>query len=123
MAKVCNHQECNYPVWAKGYCRKHQYLRTDKKVKKASRYSEKMLQDLKIYKVERLKFLERHPVCQAAIKEVCTIEALQIHHKKGRIGDLLTDPTYFLAVCHSCHVYIEMNPGEAKDKGWSLSRG
>lgn len=123
MAKVCNHEECSYPVWAKGYCKKHQSLRTDKKIKKASRYSEKMLQGLKVYKVERLKFLEKYPVCQAAIKEVCTEEALQIHHKKGRIGDLLTDPTYFLAVCHQCHIYIELHPEEAKEKGWSLARG
>jgi hypothetical protein len=31
MAKECKHEECTYPVWAKGYCKKHQYLRTDKK--------------------------------------------------------------------------------------------
>jgi hypothetical protein len=121
MAKECKHEECTYPVWAKGYCKKHQYLRTDKKIKSISPFSEKMLEALKVYKVERLKYLNRHPMCQAKI-DGCTGDSQQIHHKKGRIGDLLTDPTHFLAVCHQCHVYIENNPIEAKEKGWSLTR-
>lgn len=33
MAKTCFAEECNYPVWGKGYCQRHQYLRTDKKPK------------------------------------------------------------------------------------------
>ena len=31
MPKICNDTECEYPVWGKGYCRMHQYLRTDPK--------------------------------------------------------------------------------------------
>jgi hypothetical protein len=121
MAKECKHEECTYPVWAKGYCKKHQYLRTDKKVKTISPFSEKMLEALKVYKVERLKYLDKHPMCQAKI-DGCTGVSTQIHHRAGRIGEKLTDPANFLAVCHQCHVYIENNPEEAKEKGWSLTR-
>ncbi|MBN2617235.1 MAG: hypothetical protein JXR64_02860 [Spirochaetales bacterium] len=31
MAKICKIQECSYPVFGKGYCKKHQYLRQDYK--------------------------------------------------------------------------------------------
>lgn len=31
MPKICNKEGCNYPVFSKGYCKMHQYLRTDKK--------------------------------------------------------------------------------------------
>lgn len=123
MAKQCLAEDCQYSVFSNKYCKKHQYLRTDKKKpkKSISPFSEKMLEGLKVYKVERLKYLEKHPICEAKTND-CTKEAQQIHHKKGRIGSLLTDPAYFLAVCHQCHVYIEVHPEEAKENGWSLER-
>ena len=34
MPKICNQDECDYPVWGKGYCKIHQYLRTDPKAPK-----------------------------------------------------------------------------------------
>lgn len=46
----------------------------------------------------------------------------EVHHKKGRIGELLTDTRFFLAVCHTCHQKIELFPDWAKEKGYSLSR-
>ena len=48
MAKTCNASECNNPVFSKGFCRNHQYLRTDGKaptpinrssVKKSNNYT------------------------------------------------------------------------------------
>jgi hypothetical protein len=49
-------------------------------------------------------------------------EGIQIHHKKGRIGHLLWNTKYFLAVCPNCHRYIEDHPEQARSNGWSLSR-
>ena len=125
MAKVCNHEECSYPVFSNGYCRKHQYLRTDKKKPKKSinPFSEKMLEGLKVYKQKRLIYLEAHPNCQAKVNNECTKISTQIHHRAGRVGEKLTDEKNFLAVCHHCHVYIELHPIEAKEKGWSIERG
>jgi hypothetical protein len=41
---------------------------------------------------------------------------------QGRIGNLLTDETKFLAVCRACHDWIETHPKEAKELGYSISR-
>lgn len=70
---------------------------------------------LKIRKV----FLESIIFCQ--VKE-CKGLATEVHHKKGRIGKLLTDIRYFLGVCRECHNKIELNPIWAKENGYSLNR-
>jgi hypothetical protein len=121
MAKKCTVEECNYPVFSRGYCKIHQRLRKDKKPKAIKSVSDKMAVMLKVYKEKREKFLERYPKCQAGI-EGCTKYSSQVHHRRGRLGELLINTEYFLAVCYSCHHYIEMHPLEAKEKGWSLMR-
>lgn len=45
-----------------------------------------------------------------------------VHHSKGRIGDLLTDTRYFVALCMEAHQYIESHPNWAKEHGFSASR-
>jgi hypothetical protein len=64
-------------------------------------------------------FLKVNKVCQVM---ECKRPSTQIHHKKGRIGDLLTNEEYFLAVCADCHTKIENHPEWAKEQGYSLSR-
>ncbi len=64
-------------------------------------------------------YLATHSQCE--VKE-CKLPSNQIHHKKGRIGDLLNDTKYFLAVCQTDHDYIERHPIWAKEKGYSLNR-
>lgn len=73
------------------------------------------------YKIVKAAYLEEHPYCEA--EWMCHgLLAVEIHHKKGRIGDLLCDKKYFLAVCRMCHDRIEQHPKEAKEQGFSLSR-
>lgn len=72
-----------------------------------------------IYKVVRAEYLEEYTVCE--VKE-CMYPSNQIHHKMGRIGELLTDKRYFLAVCQYCHGWIERKPIKAKKQGYSLNR-
>jgi hypothetical protein len=123
MPKTCLSDGCSYPVFGGGYCKLHQYYRTDKKKpKKINPISSKMIEALKLYKIVRSEFLNRHPLCQAKISGICTKDSTQVHHTAGRIGDLLTDHKYFLAVCHHCHCYIETHPEEAKSNGWSVDR-
>jgi hypothetical protein len=69
------------------------------------------------YRALRLEFLSKHPDCQR-----CGNRATQVHHRRGRCGQLLTDPDWFMAVCSPCHDFIELHPQQAKDAGWSLSR-
>jgi len=64
-------------------------------------------------------YLYHHPGCEI---EGCMAPATEIHHKMGRTGDLLTDTRYFLGVCRPHHNYIESNPAEAKEHGYSLTR-
>lgn len=64
-------------------------------------------------------YLSRQPTCEV---KGCNCQSTEIHHKKGRVGDLLTDIRFFLAVCWVCHVYIETQPLWAKERGYSLSR-
>ncbi len=74
-----------------------------------------------LYSKKRRIFMEQNKYCQANLSN-CTILATDLHHKRGRIGKLLTDERYFLAVCRSCHNYIESHPIFAKEKGFSLNR-
>lgn len=80
------------------------------------------------YRKSRKNFLSSHCCCEVKLPG-CTVpnssyegDKLEVHHKKGRIGDLLTDQRYFLAVCSSCHRYLEDHPEFAVSNGWSLSR-
>lgn len=82
--------------------------RSNKRAAQERRYS-------KLRKV----FLFTHPTCEV---KGCGCEATEIHHRKGKIGDLLTDERWFLAVCRPHHIYIELNPALAKEHGYSLSR-
>jgi len=70
----------------------------------------------------RKNFLYYHPLCQARIPSICKTHATDVHHKQGRIGQLLTDESKFLAVCRQCHDWIETHPKEAKQLGYSISR-
>ncbi|MFD2600191.1 hypothetical protein ACFSQ3_14630 [Sphingobacterium corticis] len=65
--------------------------------------------------------MEQNKLCKARL-EGCTVWTTDVHHKKGRINNLLTDETYFLPVCRSCHQVIELNPVLAKELGFSQSR-
>lgn len=72
------------------------------------------------YSKKRAAFLIVHPICQARLVG-CTKEATDIHHKAGRGENHLKISTW-LAVCRSCHTWIETNPAEAKELGLSETR-
>ena len=82
------------------------------------RLSVKRAKQEREYAKIREQFLAEFTVCQRCQWRYST----QVHHKKGRIGALLTDKDFFLAVCEECHEWIEKHPLEAKQKGYSLSR-
>ena len=74
----------------------------------------------KEYQKKRLEFLSRpeNHRCRVFPK----LRATQVHHMKGRIGDLLTDEHWFLPVSDPAHKKIELNPDWAKENGFSLNR-
>lgn len=72
------------------------------------------------YAVLRKKYLESHAMCEAHLSG-CSTYATDIHHKAGR-GQYMLDETTYLAVCRTCHQYIELHPNEAKEMGFSINR-
>lgn len=74
------------------------------------------------YSQKRKVYLDKHPMCEAHIPSVCTGQATEVHHKRGRIGADLTDETLFLGLCHACHEYIENNRAFAIEQGFSIKR-
>lgn len=97
--------------------------------KKIKRRSNKRAKQERLYLKLRDKFLQENPQCAVHKLKfhdpwggVHFCVATQVHHKKGRIGDLLTDVRYFLPVCDEGHKEIEDNPKWAKEQGFSLNR-
>jgi hypothetical protein len=52
----------------------------------------------------------------------CKKLATDIHHSRGRRGDMLTDTRYFKALCRGHHLRVEAKPNEAKQLGLTESR-
>ena len=72
------------------------------------------------YSKLRRNYLEERSVCKAKIHN-CSLLATDIHHMKGR-GPYLLDTSTWLPVCRSCHNWIENNPEDSYDLGFSLKR-
>lgn len=72
------------------------------------------------YSKRRTAFLVIHNQCQAKLVG-CTGKATDVHHKAGR-GDNHLKISTWLAVCRTCHRWIEENPDAAKELGYSETR-
>lgn len=59
-------------------------------------------------------------MCQAKIHK-CSLSSTDVHHMRGR-GKYHLDTTTWLSVCRNCHTFIELNPEDAKELGFSISR-
>lgn len=67
----------------------------------------------------RREYLEAYPACEV---EDCNNKAKEVHHKKGRENNLLTNTDYFMAVCPGCHHRITTDSAWAIEKGYSYQR-
>lgn len=78
--------------------------------------SKKRIKDDKVYRTLRDVFLK---------DKICPITgqvATEVHHKKGRVGDLFLDIRYWLAVSRAGHIKIEADPEWAIKNGYSIKR-
>ena len=74
----------------------------------------------KKYRIAKAEHLAEHPYCQA-----CGLvrpglpphRAMWIHHKKGKLGDLLWDRRWFCSIDGECHLIVE------KRREWAYSVG
>src|SRR5690606_4300770 len=51
------------------------------------------------YSRVRAEYLSEREPCEAKIPGPCTVRATEIHHPKGKLGDLLPDTENMVAIC------------------------
>lgn len=134
--RKCSNPSCATTVYAKSLCKYHYNLKRlregNLKALKRQKIKAKSLDGKKRdaeYKISRIEFLMNKDHCEVGL-EGCLVpypvynpeDVLTVHHKLGRIGELLTNKDYFLACCEICHRYLEDHPAVAKANGWSLNR-
>lgn len=118
--KHCNNDSCK-EKWKELVLEEKKQIDNDfrsksKPIKKVS--DKKALQDI-IYKSERIKFLmlPENKICPIT-KQPTT----DVHHKKGRLGDLYLDKRFWVALSREGHKYVEEHPEWAIKNGYSLKR-
>lgn len=72
------------------------------------------------YSKLRMAFLYANPMCAAHLPG-CGVQATDVHHSKGRGRYYLITNTW-VALCRSCHSWLEIHPKEAKALGFSHDR-
>ena len=114
----CKKEGCNYPRFGGGYCKLHQSLRTDKKIKtKIKPVGDKRRERLVIYREMRESLLKETPLCLK-----CGNVGTDIHHLAGKENDLLIDRDNMIVLCRECHIFVTEHSAEAIELGLSKSR-
>lgn len=120
--KPCHSCKALKQIWKshgkEKYCKECWY--NIEKPKPIPARSAKMQKTTEEYAKKRTAFLALHQICQARLVG-CTQIATDVHHKAGR-GENHNVISTWLAVCRSCHQWIELHPEEAKELGFSASR-
>ncbi len=83
------------------------------------RQSKKRAAESRIYRVQRLRFLDANPWCAWGLKQSPPrhIPSTDIHHVRGRAGALFLNELFWLAVSREGHQWIGDNPKEAEALG------
>lgn len=118
VARRCIESPYHYNKHKQAIQRERQKLKPVKKYV-IPQVNKKKTKELAEYRKVRDQFFKENPVCQFP---GCNSREIQLHHKKGRVGNLLSDKRYFSSLCDKHHRYVELNPIEAKKLGLSLDR-
>lgn len=116
MANNCSHPTCEGEECRREKKPKKVYTIKPKPGYKIPKISKKQAKQNNKYAKKRLRFLQDNPACA-----VCGGIAGEIHHRKGR-NEFFLDETTFLPVCRPCHRWIEENPLQSVEMGYSESR-
>lgn len=87
--------------------------------KKVNKVSKRRASQLEQYKPKRDRFLAEHDRCEVAF---CREKSVDVHHMRGREGELLLDARFWLAVCRKHHEKITKDSKWAIDNYYSISR-
>ena len=104
--------------WAQHPDKSKKPLQAKKPMSKKSSKQDKL--DV-LYSVLRENYMKANPFCKAKLPG-CQINATDVHHKAGRVGDNYLKIGTWLSTCRTCHTWIENNPESAKELGLSESR-
>lgn len=122
--KTCNGCDTEQYIWKREgsnrYCKQcwgRIKYSTDppkpKKHKPIANKSKKQKELDKHYLVLRKVFLEKHPMCHAALPG-CGMHSTDVHHMSKRGQNYLVVSTW-LSVCRHCHSWIHDHPKDAKE--------
>lgn len=53
----------------------------------------------------------------------CGKRHIDCHHTRGRAGSLLMDERFWLPICRRHHLWIDLNPTEARELGLLCAKG
>ena len=98
-----------------------------KKMASIKKKSKKQIKRDAKYSAAKKEFLKEldDPMCQMRLSPECIENqqvASEIHHQKGKIGELYWDKEFFIPTCRKCHDYELTHDAEAKEKGVTLYR-
>jgi len=120
--KECKNPECKNTFLLYNSLKPYCSTKCEKACKKRTplkKVSEKRKKENILYSELRIDFLSLPE------NQICPITGqptTDIHHKKGRIGKLLTDTNYWIALSREGHEFVESNPEWAYENGYSLKR-
>lgn len=122
MAKICCAENCHYKQFGGGYCKRHQWMRTDGKAPTTiAPVADKRARELEEYYKLRGPFLKEHPFCE--IKgEGCTIHSTEVHHTAGRENGLLILVEFWKGSCRNCNRIVEIKTGWARELKHKVSK-
>ena len=88
-----------------------------KRKKKIRQVSEKRQTQLAIYRKKRGEYMGSVKVCEF---KGCNHKPQDLHHKNGRVGAMVFNTAYFMAVCRVHHNWIHENPAEAREMDYLI---
>jgi len=81
--------------------------------------STKLADRMAIYRPLRDAYLAEHQWCTYP---GCRARSVDVHHRRGRVGDLLFDRCHWSALCRTHHDWVGEHPTEALELGLSERR-
>lgn len=125
MSEVCLFPTCKRHPEKNGYCIGHRMYAgmSIEKEKPApiAKVGDKRKEENKKYDKISKELKKHHSTCQVKSPN-CINSPVHIHHKKGRIGKLLTDPNHLIVACDPCNSYIEDNHAWAEEHGFKVTK-
>lgn len=131
--KTCQANNCTNPVFSKGFCRKHQWRRTDEGYLKQKKYrerakknkiapvSDKMEAERVYYKKQAWQFWDDEKAKGRVICIFCGEEVTKfqgVHHFKGRVGDYLMDKDWWTLPHNDCHLQYHRSTVRQMTEAW-----